>query len=102
MLEKIAKKIVFIFGIIILLILNIVNLFSIATVENFSEHVLIENTTSIQLTTVIVTAIALILLIRRLSASRFKINNKIIIGIAIIIYIIVSLIWINKARSNSC
>ena len=101
MLEKIAKKIVLIFGIIILLILNIVNMFSIATVENFSEHVLIESTTSIQLTIVIITAIALIFLISRLSSSRFKIDNKIIIGVSIIIYIIVSLIWIYSARSNS-
>ena len=95
--EKFSKNIVSILSIGILSVLTIFNLFFIVTVTNFAENVLIEYTTSIGLTIMLVLDIILLYILKFLNRS-FKINYKVILICAIIIYATISIMWVNNSK----
>ena len=95
-LKELSVKIVTIISIIVLFILTIFNMFFLVTVTNFAENVFIEPTTSIGFVCSLIIDIVLLCLFKVLSKYS-KINNKIVVISALLIYALVSAIWINNS-----
>ena len=96
-LKEIAVKTVTLISIIVFCILTIFNIFFIVTVTNFAENVFITPTTSISFVSSLILDIALLCLFKKLSKHN-KINIKFAIIIALLIYALISAIWINLSK----
>ena len=97
MLDKLSKNVVSVISIIILAVFTIMSIFYIVTVKNFFENVFINITSSISVLIYVLIDIALIFLFKILS-RKTKINKKIFLIIALIIYVIVSVLWVNSSN----
>lgn len=100
MIDKLAKRIVTFFSIILLTICVITSLVYITTVKNFSENVIINLTTGIGLITYLAIDLFLIFVIKKIE-DKVKISKKIkilIIALLIIVYGIISAYWVNMSN----
>lgn len=100
MLEKIAKNIISVIGIIIMIVITLMSVFYIAEVKNFAENVEIKNVTSLNLFIYIMIDLLMVILLRAIDRNKFF-NGKfnwIWKALIILIYILVSIWWINVAK----
>lgn len=103
MLNKLAKNIIAIISIIILTILTIMSLLYVVTVKNFAENVFINLTTSIGLFIYLIIDLLFIIILKILSLKikknkKTKIIEKVLIGVFIIIYTLISINWIRNSN----
>lgn len=98
--DKLAKNIVAIVSTVILSVFVIISLLYITTVKNFSENVLINLTTGLELIIYLAIDFVIIILIKAIE-KKVMLSNKIklvAIATAIIFYSIVSLLWVNSSN----
>ena len=98
--DKLAKNIVVIVSTVILSVFVIISLLYITTVKNFSENVLINLTTGLELIIYLAIDFIIIILIKAIERKEM-LSNKIklvAIATAIIFYSIISLLWVNSSN----
>lgn len=96
--KKFSINIVTVFSLIILFAFTIANLFFIVTVTNFAENVFINFTTSVGFVAGIVIDIVFLYFFKILSKKDKIISSKYFILILILIYSLISAIWVNNSK----